>query len=229
MNNNLEKMVRAVSREDVAPDFDRAALIVIDMQEYQARDGAISSRYRTIDSSIPEYYLKRVSEVAEPNMVKLVELFRRASSTIIYTRYSSVEKDESDLQPFMREINRQSREFLGESIIPQIDDPKTSLVTSFQPRDNEIVLQKSRSGSFTNTDLDTILRRKNIEQLIIIGVLTHACVENTARIARDLGYEVIVVDDACATLDRQVHDNAIAAMALLGVDIVQAAELLDAK
>jgi len=88
------------------------------------------------------------------------------------------------------------------------------------------VLHLPRSGSFTLTALDDILQQKGIEQLVIIGVLTHACVENTARIARDLGYDVTVVDDACATLDPQVHRNAIAAMALLGVDIVQTADLI---
>lgn len=227
MESQLGKMLQAMTwQKSVSIDFKRAALVVIDMQEYQARDGAICKRYGQISEAIPAYYLQRLSEVAEPNMVKVVELFREQASAIIYTRYASTEADESDLQPFMREINKESIASCGEPIIPNINDLATELVSSFKARDDEIVLQIPRSGSFTLTALDDILQQKGIEQLVIIGVLTHACVENTARIARDLGYDVTVVDDACATLDPQVHRNAIAAMALLGVDIVQTADLI---
>lgn len=227
MESHLEEMLQAVTWGESAPlDFKHAALVVIDMQEYQARDGAICKRYGLISEAIPAYYLKRLTEVAEPNMVKLVELFRRQKSTIIYTRYASDKDDESDLQPFMREINKESIASCGEPIIPNISDPATELVSSFDVREDEIVLQKPRSGSFTLTALDDILQEKGIRQLVIIGVLTHACVENTARIASDLGYGVVVVDDACATLDPEIHRNAIAAMTLLNIDIAQTDELI---
>ncbi len=227
MESRLGEMLQAMTwGESVPLEFKRAALVVIDMQEYQARDGAICKRYGLISEAIPAYYLKRLAEVAEPNMVKVVELFRKQKSTIIYTRYASIEEDESDLQPFMRAINKESIASCGEPIIPNISDPATELVSSFDARGDEIVLQKPRSGSFTLTALHDILQEKGIEQLVIIGVLTHACVENTARIARDLGYDVVVVDDACATLDPEVHRNAIAAMTLLGVDIAQTDDLV---
>lgn len=208
MNSNLKTMLKAMAwGRETSINFERAALIVIDMQEYQARDGSICKRYGMISADIPAYYLSRVADVAEPNMVKLVELFRAKNASVIYTRYASTKDDESDLQPFMRETNKESMAACGEPIIPNINDPATELVSSFAAADNEIVLQKPRSGSFTLTDLDGVLRQRSIEQLVLIGVLTHACVDNTARIARDLGYDVVVVDDACATLDPQVHSN----------------------
>ncbi|MCX2979886.1 cysteine hydrolase [Halieaceae bacterium IMCC14734] len=95
-----------------------------------------------------------------------------------------------------------------------------SLTIAFKPQKDELLLQKSRSGAFINTPLDGFLLEKGVEQVVIVGVLTHACVENTARVALDLGYTVFVVDDACATLDASLHENALAAMQVLNANII---------
>jgi nicotinamidase-related amidase len=54
------------------------------------------------------------------------------------------------------------------------------------------------SSGFANTNLDLLLKRHGIHQLIIIGLIAHTCVEATVRFAAELGYEVTVVRDATA-------------------------------
>jgi len=54
------------------------------------------------------------------------------------------------------------------------------------------------SSGFANTDLDLQLKRHGIEQLMVIGLIAHTCVEATVRFAAELSYDVTVVRDATA-------------------------------
>lgn len=69
------------------------------------------------------------------------------------------------------------------------------------PRDGELVLMKDDVNAFLKTDLQTILHSGGFRRLVVCGMQTHMCVEAATRAAADLGYEVLVVGDACATRD----------------------------
>ena len=58
------------------------------------------------------------------------------------------------------------------------------------PLDSEKVVIKNYPNSFFNTDLDEYLREKEVESLVITGMMTHMCVDSTTRAAKDLGYNV---------------------------------------
>jgi nicotinamidase-related amidase len=79
--------------------------------------------------------------------------------------------------------------------------------SEFVPHAGDIVaLEHWGSSGFANTDLDLQLKRQCIHQLIVIGLLTHTCVEATVRHAVELGYQVTVVRDATATYsDEHMH------------------------
>ncbi|WLG21570.1 cysteine hydrolase family protein [Pseudomonas sp. FP1154] len=68
-----------------------------------------------------------------------------------------------------------------------------------QPRAQDVVLQKTTVSVFGSTDLDKRLKSAGIENLIISGLMTHACVAGAARDAAPLGYNVLVASDASAT------------------------------
>jgi len=71
--------------------------------------------------------------------------------------------------------------------------------SEFAPHTGEIVVQEHwGSSGFANTDLDLQLKRHGIQQLIVIGLIAHTCVEATVRFGAELGYEVTVVKDATA-------------------------------
>lgn len=75
---------------------------------------------------------------------------------------------------------------------------------AFQPKENEFVVQ-GRTGSsvFTGSNLDIYLRNNQIHTLYLMGYALHVCVESTLRAAHDLGYEVIIIEDACAAFNQE--------------------------
>jgi nicotinamidase-related amidase len=77
----------------------------------------------------------------------------------------------------------------------------------FVPQPGEVVASEHWcSSGFANTDLDLHLRKHGIQQLIIMGLIAHTCLEATARFAAELGYGVTVVRDATADYsDREMH------------------------
>ena len=65
--------------------------------------------------------------------------------------------------------------------------------------EGEPLVQKHYPNSFRETDLLDLLKKWKIERVIITGMMTHMCVDATARAAADLGFQVMVAEDACAT------------------------------
>ena len=63
----------------------------------------------------------------------------------------------------------------------------------------EPLVQKHYPNSFRETNLLDLLKDWEIERVIITGMMTHMCVDATARAAADFGFKVIVAEDACAT------------------------------
>ena len=62
------------------------------------------------------------------------------------------------------------------------------------------------SSGFANTDLDLLLKKHGIHQLIVIGLIAHTCIEATVRFAAELGYDVTLVRDATADYsDREMR------------------------
>jgi nicotinamidase-related amidase len=82
----------------------------------------------------------------------------------------------------------------GESV-----DPQYRIRPIVAPAPGEKVVTKRFANSFRETDLLDYLRAKGIKKLVIVGMQTHMCVEAASRAAADLGFEVTVVHDACAT------------------------------
>jgi nicotinamidase-related amidase len=78
--------------------------------------------------------------------------------------------------------------------------------------------------------------QQGVEELVIVGNMSHMCVEGTARAAADLGYPVKVIHDACATLDlefngqriaaAQVHSTAMAALAFAYASVLSTEQFL---
>jgi nicotinamidase-related amidase len=75
----------------------------------------------------------------------------------------------------------------------------------------EPIVYKHYPNSFRETGLLEILQGWKIERLIITGMMTHMCVDATARAAADLGFQIIVAEDACATCDLTYGDTVIPA------------------
>jgi len=67
------------------------------------------------------------------------------------------------------------------------------------PQGNEIVVEKNFPNSFRNTNLQEVLEKQGIKNLVVAGMMTHMCVDASVRHAADLGYKITLLGDACAT------------------------------
>lgn len=67
------------------------------------------------------------------------------------------------------------------------------------PLEGETVIIKHSPNSFLNTNLFEYLKSKDVNELVICGMMTHMCIDATVRAAKDLGFDCTLIEDACAT------------------------------
>jgi nicotinamidase-related amidase len=77
--------------------------------------------------------------------------------------------------------------------------------------EGEPIVYKHEVNSFLNTNLLELLKSWGTERVVITGMMSHMCVDSTARAAADLGFKVIVAEDACATRDLEFGDTVVPA------------------
>ena len=83
--------------------------------------------------------------------------------------------------------------------------PGTAIHERVAPRPEDVIVTKRRVGAFGTTDLDTVLRARELTTLILLGVSTSGVVLSTVRWAADADYELVVVEDCCFDADEEVH------------------------
>lgn len=89
-------------------------------------------------------------------------------------------------------------------------DPERGLVVlqpGLQERPEDLTVRKTSHNAFTTTGLGRELQRRSVGRLRICGIRTEQCVETTARLASDFGYDVEVVIDATATHPLSLADG----------------------
>ncbi len=101
--------------------------------------------------------------------------------------------------------------------------------------EGEPIVYKHYPNSFRETTLLDMLKDWDVERVVVTGMMTHMCVDATARAAADFGFQVIVAEDACATRDLQygntnlpaemVHKSFLAALKSYG-QVMKAEEII---
>ncbi len=108
-----------------------------------------------------------------------------------------------------------------------------------RPAEGETVVIKNYPNSFRATALKEILDKAGIEEVVIVGAMSHMCIAATGRAAADFGYRTTVIHDACATRSlefggvvtpsEQVHAANMAALAFGYARVIATAEHLAAE
>jgi len=173
----------------------------------------------------------RLKEVAEANgcvrnMSQVLEAARNADIQVFYALHRQYRPGDYEnwksIAPIQKAAwSRKTFEFGSWG---------AQLRSEFQPQPGDVVAQEHWcSSGFANTDLDVLLKRQGIHQLIMIGLIAHTCLEATVRFGAELGYEVTVVKDATASYsDVEMHAALEVNIPNYATAILSAEEVVDA-
>ena len=195
-------------------DWKRAALVVIDMQNYGCNPGAglgpmLAERY----PEIARYYFPRVTETVVPNARRLLEGFRAAGCPVVFTRHGPLLADGSDMIARRRRRDTDALAATGTPALWHRGTFEHEVIESLAPAAGELVIDKNTSSALNSTGIEGLLRNMEVETVVLVGMATDMCVETTARDAADRGLNVIVVEDATATFFEHHHRAALSGFA----------------
>ncbi|MGS0742948.1 cysteine hydrolase family protein [Glaciimonas sp. GG7] len=108
------------------------------------------------------------------------------------------------------------------------ESPGSDIDVVVQPALTDVVILKHRVGAFSNTTLETVLRARDIDTLLLCGVSTSGVVLSTTRHAADADYRIVVVEDACADPDAEVHQVLIQKVLPRQADVVRSGDVIAA-
>jgi nicotinamidase-related amidase len=156
----------------------RTAVIVVDMQELFCNPkGAV--------------YVPDTAGIIQP-ISDCIVAARKAGLPVIFLRHI-VRGDGSDTGR-MRDLYPTVDAMLARGT------PDVEIIQALAPIRGDIVVDKLGFSGFHNTDLDTVLRSRDIDTIIVCGTVTNVCCETTVRDAAHREYKVIVLADACAAM-----------------------------
>ncbi|MFR0689633.1 cysteine hydrolase family protein [Enterobacterales bacterium AE_CKDN230030158-1A_HGKHYDSX7] len=155
-------------------------------------------------------------EPAADQAAKVLAAFRERGDLVVHIRHEF----ESHDAPFF---------------VPGSDGAKIHTKVANLPA--EPVVLKHFVNAFRGTNLKDILDQHGIDSVVIVGHMSHMCVDGATRAAADFGYNVTVLHDACATLDlefngvkvpaAQVHAAYMASLAFAYAEVLSTAEYLN--
>jgi nicotinamidase-related amidase len=124
---------------------------------------------------------------------------RRAGVPVIYVRVAFREG-----YPEVASANKTFSALAGRGGMGEADEA-TQIHPRVAPRPGEVVVVKKRVSAFAGSDLALVLRSQRIDTLVLTGIATSGVVLSTLREAADLDFGLVVLADACADSDPEVH------------------------
>lgn len=188
------------------------AVVTVDMINHQIPREADDSGMAT------PYFVNRLRDTVVPNAARALRRARELGVPVVHLRVGYALPDASDVVLPFREalLSKTCRD--GSEGCRVIDE--------LAPVADDLSLLKSASGGFNSSTLATCLRNMGVENVIYLGVLTNACVLLTAAAGFDLGYNQVVVSDACAAMEPEIHDKALDVLDVFAAKVATTDEVL---
>ena len=165
------------------------ALLVVDVQnDFVSSKGSAAKRGEDVSAA----------QAAVPMLIRLIDEARRVGLTVVYIK--TTHSEWTDTPSWIYRKSQQSA----------LDTCRegtwgAEFYEGISPLPSERVVIKHRYSAFINTDLNTVLKAKGIESVLVTGVATNVCVETTARDAYMYDYYVTMVEDCAAAYDPKLH------------------------
>jgi ureidoacrylate peracid hydrolase len=212
---------------------DRAAVVVVDMQNDFASPGGMFDR-AGID-------VRSIQAIVRPTAA-LLDAARAAGVLVVYLkmgfRPDLSDAGAPDSPTWLKHAPLQAGAEVtapdgATSRILIRDTWNTDIVDGLQPHEDDVVLYKHRYSGFYETDLDAQLRARRIDTLIVVGATTSVCVESTVRDAMFRDYHCLVVEDCTAEpiasdAPRTNHEASLAVLELLFAWITDSTVVVEA-
>jgi nicotinamidase-related amidase len=165
-------------------------LLLMDAQRFTTSRreglGALASE-RGIDREFDEYYAQ--VDVALGNMARLLAACRARGMTVVHTVLCGVRADGSDW----------SRQMRVSGLPLPVGDPRRQIRSEVAASAGEIVIPRTTYSPFVGTDLEIKLGSRQLDTILVAGMLANYSVWQAAREAADRDFGVVVVMDCCAS------------------------------
>jgi biuret amidohydrolase len=184
-------------------DLQAAALVIIDMQRDFLEPGGFGAALGNDVS--------RLQAAVAPCRAVLAAA-RHLGMLVIHTREGH-RSDLSDAPPHKVERGDPATRIGAPGPMGRIlvrGEPGHDIIPELYPLTSEPVIDKPGKGAFYQTDLELMLRNREIDTLFVAGVTTEVCVNTTVREANDRGFRCIVLSDCCASYFPEFHEAGLA-------------------
>jgi len=166
-----------------------AALIVVDVQnDFVSPEGSAGKRGDDVGAAMAMI----------PNLTGLIDQARKVGFTVVYIR--TTHSDWTDTASWIYRTSQKS----GLNTCRE-GTWGAEFYDGIAPLPSERVVIKHRYSAFINTDLNTVLKARGIQSILVCGVATNVCVETTARDGYMYDYYVTMIDDCSAAYDAKLH------------------------
>jgi nicotinamidase-related amidase len=174
------------------------ALVLVDLQvDFGAPEGLLGRAGVDLSAAGP----------AIDHCARLLAAARAAGAAVAWARViTRPETDSNALKTLMARRGQPGGEAICRAATPGADYYRLS------PQAGDIEIAKPLYDSFHGTDLDARLRARGIDTLLVCGLTTDCCVDQTARSAFHHGYHVFIASDACAAYAPGMHAAALDAL-----------------
>jgi nicotinamidase-related amidase len=162
------------------------------------------------------------------NLKSLSALARDSGVPVLYSVQTGFDLLKEEAPVWVRVRMKRAKASDPSQLLNEKENPHDrEIVEELKPQPKDIVFQKRRPDAFVGTDLDLILRSKGVRTILIGGVATEGGVEGTARTARNLGYDIVVLKDCVGSRNRELHELALKLMEQTHFDISTASEIAE--